>query len=200
MRYLAAITVILIYVAFCLICWKKYRQRERMADKHIELAQDAVLIAYASQTGNAEHLAQKSAQQLQQAGLLPFTEAVPYVPHSESVKLLMQSSVLLLAFAEASALLANIPGKLFEYLASGKPILAVGAKASSTEAILQECQAGELFAYEDKAGIKAHLHQLCDQWLQNPNLDLTHQMYQRYSRMNLTGELAELLRELAERE
>lgn len=68
-RYLAAITVILIYAAFCLICWIKYRQRERMADKHIELVQDTVLIAYASQTGNAEHLAQKSAQQLQQAGL-----------------------------------------------------------------------------------------------------------------------------------
>ncbi|HSX86244.1 MAG TPA: flavodoxin family protein, partial [Cellvibrio sp.] len=69
MRYFLAITVIVVYIAFCLLCWVRYRQRERLTQNDKSAAQDAILVAYASQTGNAEKLAQKSVQQLEQAGL-----------------------------------------------------------------------------------------------------------------------------------
>lgn len=69
MRYFLAITVIVVYIAFCLLCWVKYRQRERVTQSDSGIGKDAILVAYASQTGNAEKLAQQSVLQLEQAGL-----------------------------------------------------------------------------------------------------------------------------------
>ena len=69
MRYFLAITVMVVYIAFCLVCWIKYRQRERITQREKGTPQNAILVAYASQTGNAEKLAHKSVLQLEQAGL-----------------------------------------------------------------------------------------------------------------------------------
>lgn len=67
-RYIAAITVVLVYIALCLVCWLKYRQRGRQPYQVGHGKENAILIAYASQTGTAERLAQQSADQLAQAG------------------------------------------------------------------------------------------------------------------------------------
>lgn len=72
LRYLSAIAIAIIYLLFCWICWLKHRQRSRAPDV-IAVANDhtqtPILIGYASQTGNAELIAARSAEQLQQAGM-----------------------------------------------------------------------------------------------------------------------------------
>ncbi|TDL99490.1 MAG: hypothetical protein C4K58_06210 [Flavobacteriaceae bacterium] len=60
-----------------------------------------------------------------------------------------------------------IPGKLFEYLASGKPIVSVGYPNTEVEEILAKVGLGKHF-YQQKKELKTYLLQR----IQNPNLDL----------------------------
>lgn len=71
MRYFAAVMIVLAYVALCWIYLFKYRQRERLAfSGTAQVSQpSAILVTYASQTGQAERLARQSAEQLIHAGI-----------------------------------------------------------------------------------------------------------------------------------
>jgi len=55
-------------------------------------------------------------------------EILDYVAHNEAVKYMMSSSALLLIIPSHSSNKSIITGKLFEYLASGKPILCLGRR------------------------------------------------------------------------
>ena len=52
---------------------------------------------------------------------------------------------------------AIIPGKLFEYMASETPILAIGPKDSDVERIIKETNTGYYFSYADKSEIKVQI-------------------------------------------
>ncbi|MHA6247654.1 glycosyltransferase family 4 protein [Pontibacter sp. CAU 1760] len=131
-----------------------------------------------------------------QAGVEGITEYIPYVPHDKAIQYLMQSTVLLLAIADVDAVYANVPGKLFEYLAANKPIICLGPVHSDTDRIIDECGAGRLFHYTAYELMLDHLTQLSKSWKLNPNLDLPQINHARYSRRALTEELARVVRKL----
>lgn len=64
-REISAALVTLAYMALCLMFWRRYRQARAAPS----LAADALLIGYASQGGQARELAERSAEQLREAGL-----------------------------------------------------------------------------------------------------------------------------------
>lgn len=70
MRYLAASALVFIYLLFCWFCWQKHRrQLQQQQVLAVPSSDDAViLIAYASQTGNAARIARQTAQQLNASG------------------------------------------------------------------------------------------------------------------------------------
>ncbi len=135
---------------------------------------------------------------IEKAGVLGITEFVPYVPHGEAIKYLMESSILLLGIPDVANEYANvpIPGKLFEYLASNKPIVAIGPVHSDTDHIIDECGAGRLFHYAAYDLMLDHMTQLSKAWKVNPNLDLPYINYARFSRRALAGDLAEVIKRL----
>lgn len=135
-------------------------------------------------------------QRIEKAGLQGITEFIPYVPHQEAIKYLMESTVLLLAIADVATEYANVPGKLFEYLASNKPIVCLGPVHSDTDRIIDECGAGRLFHYTAYELILDHMTQMSKTWKVNPNLDLPFMNHSQYSRRALTEELASVLKEL----
>ncbi|MBC5992141.1 glycosyltransferase family 4 protein [Pontibacter cellulosilyticus] len=135
-------------------------------------------------------------KQIEKAGVLGITEFVPYVPHQEAIKYLMESTLLLLSIAEADADQANIPGKLFEYLASNKPIVALGPVHSAMDHIIDECGAGRLFHYTAYELMLDHMTQMSKAWKINPNLDLPFINHSRFSRKALTEELAKVIKSL----
>jgi glycosyltransferase involved in cell wall biosynthesis len=78
------------------------------------------------------------------------TEFKSYVSHHEAIKLMMYSSVLLLIIPDHSSNKSIITGKLFEYLASGKPVLCLGPKDGDAAEILSTTPNGRCVGYNDK--------------------------------------------------
>lgn len=73
MRYLAAAFLIIVYLVFCWWCWFCHRRSQQVALSMEMPPGDAsdtsdIIIAYASQSGNALRIAQQSATQLAQSG------------------------------------------------------------------------------------------------------------------------------------
>ncbi len=137
-------------------------------------------------------------QRIEKANLQGITEFIPYVPHQEAIKYLMETTVLLLAIADVASEYANVPGKLFEYLASNKPIVCLGPVHSDTDRIIDECGAGRLFHYTAYELMLDHMTQMSKTWKINPNLDLPFMNHSQYSRRALTEELANVLKRLVE--
>ncbi|NDK56010.1 glycosyltransferase family 4 protein [Pontibacter fetidus] len=135
-------------------------------------------------------------QRITKAGLEGITEYISYVPHQEAIKHMMESTMLLLSIAEVDSVYANVPGKLFEYLASNKPIVALGPVHSAMDQIIDECGAGRLFHYTAYDLMLDHMTLMSKAWKINPNLDLPFINHTRFSRRALTEELANVVKEL----
>ncbi len=134
-------------------------------------------------------------KQVWQAGLADILETRPYVPHHESVNELMAASALLLAVPDVPHNAGVLPGKLFEYLAARKPVLAVGPPDSEASRILTDAGTGRVLAYSNTAGFVEQLTALAQKWTTNgPNLDLPTGPERSWTRHALTGRLATVLR------
>jgi glycosyltransferase involved in cell wall biosynthesis len=119
-------------------------------------------------------------------------EVIGYVTHEEAINYQMKSQVLLLIETDSEATKAIIPGKLFEYIVSETPILAIGPEDSDIQTILKSTQTGTYFTYKQKAALKMHVLDLFEAYLNN-TLDIKPVNIEQYSRKELTGKLAALL-------
>jgi glycosyltransferase involved in cell wall biosynthesis len=115
-----------------------------------------------------------------------------YLSHSEAVKHQRNSQVLLLIEINSEETKSIIPGKLFEYMVSNRPIIAIGPKDSDFAAIITETNTGVFFEYSEKEKLKntilSYYNQFLEGKLQSYGVGL-----QKYSRKNLTKELAQLI-------
>jgi glycosyltransferase involved in cell wall biosynthesis len=132
--------------------------------------------------------------QIVAAGLAEVTEFLPFVPHQQSVNYLLTSSVLLMAIPDVALNRGILPGKIFEYLATRKPVLCVGPAGSDADKVLREAGAGQALPYADYTLMLSTLEQLAQQWQQHPNLDLASAKPAQYSRRGQAAQLAELVR------
>jgi len=75
-------------------------------------------------------------QDLQAEGLLPYTDFQDFIPHEHVIEALSCCSLLLLPLNNVKSQKGIVTGKLFEYLASQQPILAIGPADGDAAAIL----------------------------------------------------------------
>jgi glycosyltransferase involved in cell wall biosynthesis len=116
-------------------------------------------------------------------------EFLPYVAHSEAIKFMISSSVLLLIIPLHESNKSIITGKLFEYMASCKPILCLGPTTGDAAAIINSVHGGGIFNYFDGDGIYdflAHSDKKLTESCMNEILN--------YSRSALTRRLSEILK------
>lgn len=91
---------------------------------------------------------------LQEAGLSEFLHHQAYLPHSSVIEEQRNSALLLLVVNRSKNAKGIVTGKVFEYLASGRPVLAVGPVDGDLSEILQSVEAGEPIHYDDKEALK----------------------------------------------
>ena len=121
-------------------------------------------------------------------GLEGLTVSRPgYLDHDEVIKRMTRADVLVLTLADLPGSQRVIPGKVFEYLAARRPILALVPRGEAA-AIVNGCQAGRVV----EPGNTAELTKLLEYWLDDPPPALGPPPEQ-FSRINLAGRLAEVL-------
>jgi hypothetical protein len=85
----------------------------------------------------------------------------------------------------------NIPGKLFEYMATTLPILALGDPEGDSGKILIESGAGKVLAHSDHVAIQVSLRKL----FEHSGKAYPAKGIDQYSRKNLSFQLANFLDE-----
>ena len=137
---------------------------------------------------------------MERLGLADRVELVDYVPRRRSLELQRESEALLLLIPEAAGRGRGVlSGKVFEYIAAERPILAVVPPDGAAAKLLRDTGAGTVVAPEDVDGIRAALVDLHARW-RDGGLDappLTPEWRERLSRGARVEELADLLRSLA---
>lgn len=131
-------------------------------------------------------------QAIERHELFQFVNLVGYVSHEEAIRHQKQSQVLLLVEINSEETKCIIPGKLFEYMASNRPILAIGPEESDIEAIITKTNTGAFFTYEQYNEIKdkilTYFQAFRKGQLQSHAVGL-----QQYSRKSLTKKLAGII-------
>ncbi|MCW8980917.1 MAG: glycosyltransferase family 4 protein [Altibacter sp.] len=130
-------------------------------------------------------------------GLERNVENLGYVSHSEALQLQHNAHVLLLVEIDRPETRAIIPGKLFEYLAAKRPIIAIGPEGSDVEVILSETKSGHYFTYHDEERLKSHILEQYKAF-KNGESTTTTDAVEQYSRPALTRRLASLLKEITQ--
>lgn len=113
-----------------------------------------------------------------------------YLSHAEVLNEYNEADVLLLLLFNSKSGVGNYPGKIFEYFAAQRPILAFGPKESDTERLISTTNTGLYFTYEESE-IKNSIMELYQQKLQFKNTNVS-----QFSRLNLTADLSDLLNKL----
>jgi hypothetical protein len=123
---------------------------------------------------------------------------IGYVTHDKAAGLMKKSCILLLAINKDSPNAKGIlTGKFFEYLASGRPIFAIAPTDGDLAQILGESQAGFISEYDDLPQIKRIILLLYEKFLSS-DLISNAKGIEKYSRRNLTSELATVLDKMIE--
>lgn len=115
-----------------------------------------------------------------------------YLSHGKAVEEMQNSEMLLITNFPNESSRGIIPGKIFEYLASGKLILSFGPDKADVSRILDETNAGKHFGYSDFETVKKFILEKFDLW-RNGNLLENTQHIEQFSRKNLTKQLSEIL-------
>ncbi len=131
---------------------------------------------------------------LDQNGLAAATERLPYVSHKEAISYMMGAGALLLCVPRTTDDKGILTGKLFEYIASGRPVLAFGPQGSDAASVLDEAQKGVMFDYEDEEGIRTFLVTQHTSWTAgNRGSGPAGGYLSQYTRPALAGRLASIL-------
>lgn len=132
-------------------------------------------------------------QSIDTAGLSGYVNSLGYVPHSVAVAEQRKSQVLLLIEIDSEDTKCIIPGKLFEYMVSERPILAIGPDGADFASIIKTTNTGVFSLYSDKELIKKTILSYFNQYKEG-NLKSYAIGLQQFSRKNLTSQLASILR------
>ena len=116
-----------------------------------------------------------------------------YVSHKEAIGYQNSAHVLLLIINRTSNNKSILTGKIFEYIASGRPILCIGPRDGDASEIIYTSGAGTVLDYDDTDGLIKFLEVRYDSFLTGKIESSGAVGIEKYSRRFLTGRLAAVL-------
>lgn len=145
------------------------------------------------------HLVGKSDIQIissiEDAGLKDNLVDMGYCSHATAIKEQRNASLLILPLRKEPEYKAVLPGKLFEYLASFRPILGIGQPDGAMSMILNDTGTGFVYDWNDIDSIAACIDRCWNEHLDG-QLKTDDAEISQFSRRNLTGRMAELFERL----
>ena len=120
-------------------------------------------------------------------------EFIDFVSHPEAIEFMLSSNILLLIIPKTESNQFIMPGKVFEYLATGKSIMLVGPPGSKAAQIIKQAKAGAVFDYDDTEGMKKFMLQQYTSYRNKKYPETDSEYIQGFSRKTLTGKIAEII-------
>jgi glycosyltransferase involved in cell wall biosynthesis len=129
-------------------------------------------------------------------------ELIPYAPRRRALELQRDSEALLLLIPEAGGRGSGIlSGKVFEYIAAERPILALVPRGGAAARLITETGAGVVVDPEDREQIARALTTMRDNaHSSEPHFELTPEWRAKLARRTRVEEFAHLLQSLVEQE
>ncbi|CAZ98196.1 glycosyltransferase family 4 protein [Zobellia galactanivorans] len=122
----------------------------------------------------------------------PYIKMRGYGSHAEALRKQQSSQLLLLVEIDSEETKGIIPGKLFEYMAAKRPILAVGPQGWEAGEIIQGTNAGKVFDYSALEPLKNTILAWYEAYKKGSIVSESVDV-ERFSRRALTEELSKLL-------
>jgi hypothetical protein len=119
-------------------------------------------------------------------------EIINYLPHGESIKLLLQSEALLMIVDDFAGNEEIVPGKVFEYMGAKRPIMTIAPPGAVTK-IISETNSGLSAKSNEPEKIKEIFLTYYTDFFNN-KLEISHNENEikKYERKEVTRELAEI--------
>ncbi|MEM9022168.1 MAG: glycosyltransferase [Bacteroidota bacterium] len=114
-------------------------------------------------TGNADPFV---LEDIRKAGLADHLEVEGYLPHKEATRAMRQAAMLLFLIPESPKNHLILTGKLFEYLASGTPMLSVGPVEGNAARIVAEAGRDPMSAYADQEAMQEQVLHYYRHWVE----------------------------------
>jgi glycosyltransferase involved in cell wall biosynthesis len=119
--------------------------------------------------------------------------ATGFLPHDQAIEHMVSADALLLLTPTGHHGSTLSTGKVYEYLAAGRPILLIGPQDSVARELVTGFNAG-ICAVPNRDEIIAALKQLFDEWNRGARPPACHHTQLRpFTRKHLTGQLAKIL-------
>ncbi len=130
--------------------------------------------------------------EIEKLGLKENLVKLDHIPRAETLVKMCSSQVLLLILNDMPNVNGRLPGKLFEYLASRRPIMVIGPETSDASKIVHGVNAGLTCDFRDYEKTKAAVLSLYEKFKKG-DLEYNNTDISRYSNLKLTGKLAGFL-------
>ena len=135
---------------------------------------------------------------IEAAGLGGNLKDFGYQDHEMAVREQLNATILILPLRKEPEYRAVLPGKLFEYLASRRPILGIGQTDGAMARVVSETASGVVYDWDDEKKIRTWID-FCWEEFKNDELHDNTSDISRFTRRNLTMKLAELLNQITEK-
>jgi len=157
------------------------RQRQRIPADEIE-------VVFMGRSGWSDSVADESSR--------CSVRIVEQRPYFESLKVLREAAVLLLVIPREGGS-GNHTGKLFPYLASGRPILATAPEPNVAAELIRESRSGVVAPPDDPAAIAAAIESLYEDWKRAVPQRQDRELIARYEADFQASRWAELLEQVS---
>ncbi len=138
-------------------------------------------------------------QSINSAGLGKYVVTEPFVPHQEAVARMQAADLLLFIVPQAENNHLILTGKIFEYMASGSRILALGPSGGDAARLLEQAGCDPMMDYFGREAIREFILRSFELWKANGGLVPAYEGegYRQFSRKAMTGKLAGILDKLS---
>ncbi len=128
-------------------------------------------------------------EQIEKYQLTEFVKLIPYLPHNEVIREQERSRVLLLLVNRTKNAKGILTGKIFEYMAAGAPVLAIGPPDGELALLLEETGTGYISDFDDDASLEKIILSLYT----GKSPERKNEKIGQYSRKALTEKLCSIL-------